>query len=165
MVFRHHATVESPSRSHFCSLPSAFCPSDLSPLPPTTSAHTVHDRNAPNFNPVKALRTTFFTTEGWGGSTTAHFKFHLNSTGLSSLECAVPRPRLLSLLECAVAKTRPRNSFRMSSSKKRGGGGSISCWLSLFLNGKRRTANSLHQPSRIVPLAPTPIQGGRCRIP
>jgi len=44
-------------------------------------------------------------------------------TRLSSLECAVPRFRLLSPLECAVAKTRCRNSFRMRSYKKSGGGG------------------------------------------
>jgi len=46
-----------------------------------------------------------------------------SGSALSPLECAVPRFHGLSALECAVAKRRPRNSFRMRSSEKRWGGG------------------------------------------
>ena len=87
------------------------------------SAHGVHHRNTLNSFLFMGLRTTFITTAGWRGSTTGHFKYHLNSTLLTSLECAVPRSGLLSPLECAVAKTRPRNSFRMRTSEKNGGRG------------------------------------------
>ena len=45
------------------------------------------------------------------------------SAALTSLECAVPRFAVLTPLECAVAKTRPRKSFRMRSYEKRWGGG------------------------------------------
>jgi hypothetical protein len=45
---------------------------------------------------------------------------------LTSLECAVPRFGLLSPLECAVAKMRLRNSFRMRSSEKKWGEGGTS---------------------------------------
>lgn len=114
-----------------CSVQRANAPR-LSLLLSSTSAHHTHDRNALNSFALKHLRTAFFATEGWGGSATGHFKYHLNSgspncrpsTRLTSLECAVPRLRLLTLLECAVAKNRPRNPFRMrSSEKKRGEGG------------------------------------------
>ena len=42
----------------------------------------VHDRSRLNSFPSKRLRTTFFTTEGWGRSTSNHFKFYLNSGSL-----------------------------------------------------------------------------------
>ena len=57
-----------------------------------------------------------------------HFPFSLFhfQPRLSSLECAVPRFRLLTPLECAVAKMRRCNSFRMRSYKKTGGRGCLS---------------------------------------
>src|SRR5579859_524924 len=39
----------------------------------------VLDRNALNSFPINPLRTTFFAMGGWGGLTSAHFKYHLNS--------------------------------------------------------------------------------------
>jgi hypothetical protein len=44
-------------------------------------------------------------------------------TRVSSLECAVPRFRGLSALECALTETGSRNSFRMRSYEKRWGEG------------------------------------------
>jgi len=54
-----------------------------------------------------------------------HFPFSLFHfrPRLSSLKCAVPRFRALSLLECAVTKTRRCKSFRMRSSEKKWGEG------------------------------------------
>ena len=54
-----------------------------------------------------------------------HFPFSLFHfrPRLSSLECAVPRFRALTPLECAVTKTRYHKSFRMRTYKKKGGGG------------------------------------------
>src|ERR671923_681336 len=46
--------------------PSAVCFSYLSPLFPITSPQRVHDRNALNSFRHRHLRTTFFTTGGWG---------------------------------------------------------------------------------------------------
>ena len=65
MVFRRFTlSCEGPPRQATRYLRSSPLP--LSPFPPIASAHDVHDRNALNFNPVKALRTAFFATEGWG---------------------------------------------------------------------------------------------------
>ena len=63
----------------------------LSPLFPRTFAHHVHDRNALNSFPSKRLRTTFFTTAGWGSPASAHFKYHLNS-GAFRFRLSTPSP-------------------------------------------------------------------------
>src|SRR5579859_4378934 len=50
----------------------------------------VLDRNALNSFPINPLRTTFFAMGGWGGLTSAHFKYHLNSVSFFT-----PLPREL----------------------------------------------------------------------
>lgn len=50
----------------------------------SSSTHHMHDRNTLNPFYFMRLRTTFIGTEGWGGSTTSHFKYHLNSRSLPS---------------------------------------------------------------------------------
>jgi len=56
---------------------------------------------------------------GWAYAALPHTPW----ISLSSLECAVPRFRVLSPLECADPKTPRRNPFRMRSSEKRWGVG------------------------------------------
>ena len=75
--------------------------------------------------------TLFFSNfcifaRGWHGS--PHFLFSVFHflPPLTPLECALPRSRTLSALECAVTKTRRCKSFRMRSSEKRWGGGHAS---------------------------------------
>ncbi len=64
-------------------------------------------------------------------------------TRVSSLECAVPRFRTLSPLECADPKTPPYNPFRMRSSEKRWGGGGPLIGTLLSRNGVTLFALSL----------------------
>src|SRR5215469_5957095 len=58
----------------------------------------------------------------FAGGWVAIFQFRLSSfQSISPLECALPRFRVLSLLECAVIKTHSRKPFRMRTSEKKGG--------------------------------------------
>ena len=133
--------------------------SGLSPFLSSTSkllaATHVHHRNALNSFSFIALRTTFFPTAGcvpfFPSLPTRLPRASRGRSPLASpvtsLECAVPRFRLLSPLECAVAKTRPRNSFRMRSYEKKGRGGTSP------LPGAKTTASGApnHPPRRLLP--------------
>ena len=108
--------------------------SGLSPFSSTSkllAATHVHRRNALDSFSFIALRTTFFATAGCVPSSpclptrlprASRGRSALATPLVTSLECAVPRFRLLSPLECAVAKTCLHNSFRMRSYEKKGRG-------------------------------------------
>src|SRR5215471_10238205 len=54
----------------------------------------------------------------FAGGWVAIFQFRFSSfQSISPLECALPRFRVLSLLECAVIKTHSRKPFRMRTSE------------------------------------------------
>src|SRR5579859_993696 len=82
-----------------------------------------HFQDAPPATPF--LSTFCIVAGGWHGSVYLPFSlFHLPYQ-LSALECAVPQFPIVSLLECAVTKMGPRNSFRMRSYEKRWGDGTL----------------------------------------
>ncbi len=84
---------------------------------------------------------------------------------ISSLECAVPRFRALSPLECADAKTRPYKPFRMRSYEKTGGRGVYASHPSSlrFLCSLCASVLSLFFPSAKVQLSNLPkLKCGSC---
>src|SRR5215469_11155457 len=81
------------------------------------------------------------------GLRSSHFPFSLFHfpVPLSSLQCAVPRFRALTLLECAVTKTASRKSFRMRRSEKRWGGGGTHFSIFSFPIARLRPSTHFHE--------------------
>ena len=93
-------------------------------------------RRPPRFSPALVVRAAFLprhATPPWCSASsdpvgTVNLRALRGEIFLpvNPLECAVPRNAPITPLECAVPKMRPRNSFRLRTSKKTGGWGRLS---------------------------------------
>ena len=122
----------SSSTFKLSNLPTCKRSVNLSPLLSLTSSRSVYDRNALNSNPLNALRTAFFATEGWGSRPSykvrnqdVDSRVHSSSPLAACLcfqrltHCSICKPFVLITLQQypGVVGGRPFSIFRLASSR------------------------------------------------